>query len=280
MSVSPVTTANVQVPSDNEAPIAFDFVSHALQVVFVDRDAVKSMPKQDWDQPGVYVLVGSPSAGGKAPVYVGKANSLRSRLSQHRLNPPIDWNRAVAVARDTTDGFHSAQVGYLEGRLANQLRTAARIDVQEGQKNIDKTLPDHQLIALDDFIPTILAALRIAGLNLTKSEAAKQSDTEEEASQGKKHYPVKFQELVHKGEIKSGDKLVFDQRGKKAEALVNGSGEIVVEGTPFDTPSGAGTHVLGGKSVNGWEAWTVGIDGPTLAEVRDGFLATHSGSAE
>ncbi len=280
MSASPVTTANVQVPSDLDAPIAFDFVSHALQVVFVDRAAVKSMPKQDWDRPGVYVLVGSPSEFGVTPVYVGKANSLRVRLSQHRSNPPIAWNRAVAVARDTTDGFHSAQVGYLEGRLANQLRTAARIEVQEGQKNIDKTLPDHQLIALDDFIPTILAALRIAGLNLDKSEAAKKSDTEEGTATGKKYYPVKFQQLVAKGEIKSGEKLVFDQRGKKAEALVNGSGEIVVDGTPFDTPSGAGSHVLGGKAVNGWEAWTVGTDGPTLAKVRDRFLDSHSESEQ
>lgn len=111
-----------------------DFVHRRIRnerlakVVFIDRCAVKSTPKQDWDRPGVYVLIGSPSAGGVTPVFVSKANSLRSRLSQHRVTPPIDWNRAVAVARDTTDGFHSAQVGYFEGRLANQLRTEAQIE--------------------------------------------------------------------------------------------------------------------------------------------------------
>jgi len=270
VTVSPVTTANVQVPSDLGAPITFDFVSHALQVALIDREQIKSLPKLDWEQPGVYVLLG-PHRDGKVSVYVGKATSLRGRLLQHSTNPPIDWWRAVAVARDTTDGFHSAQIGYLEGRLASQLRTAEKVEVAEGMKSIDKTLPDHQLIALDDFIPTILAALRIAGLSLAKTEEAKKSDTENVAP-GKKSYSVTIAQLVAKGEIKSGDKLIFDQRGKKAEALVNANGEVVVDGTPFQTPSGAGVHVLGGKAVNGWEAWTLGSGGPTLAEIREKFL--------
>lgn len=269
VSESPVTPASVQVPADASAPVTLDFISHALRVAFVDRQDIRSLPKLDWDSPGVYVLMGKIAHQGPTPIYVGKANALRARLLQHRSSPPIDWWRAVAIARDTTDGFNSAQIGYLEGRLANQLRSAARLEVAEGQKNIDKTLPDHQLISLDAFIPTILAALRISGLNVSRSEEAEASDKEEVPKTGKRYFAVTLAQMTSAGSIKPGDKVVFDQRGGKAEALVNASGEIVLDGVAFQTPSGAGSEVLGGKAVNGWDAWQLGEGGPTLSEVRE-----------
>lgn len=272
MSESPVTPASVQVPAETSASITLDFISHALRVTLVDRENVTSLPKLDWDQPGVYVLIGRIASEKTTPVYVGKATVLRGRLLQHRSNPPIDWWRAVAVARDTTDGFHSAQIGYLEGRLASQLRAAAKLEVTEGQKNIDKTLPDHQLIPLDAFVPTIMAALRIAGLNVSKTDEAKSSDTEDGSHEPKQSYDVTLAQLTSAGSVKPGDKLIFDQRGKTAEAVLNASGEIVVDGVAYQTPSGAGSHVLGGKSVNGWQAWKLGKGGPTLWDVRQKYV--------
>lgn len=251
-------------------------MSHALRVAFVDRDELVALPKMDWEQPGIYVLLGAIDPDSSTSVYVGRATNLRGRLMQHRVKPPISWWRVVAVARDTTDGFHSAQIGYLEGRLASQLRMAARIEVTEGQQNIDKTLPDHQLISLDAFIPTILAALRIAGLNVSPPQEVKDSDTEIESVGGKKFYAVTVADLVAKGMIKSGDKLSFDQRGKKAEAITNADGKIVVDGATFQTPSGAAKHVLGGKAVNGREAWCLGEGGqnpwlPGHSKLRQGY---------
>jgi hypothetical protein len=256
--------------------VTLDFISHALRVAFADREDITSLPKLDWDKPGVYVLLGTISTDGTTPVYVGKANALRGRLLQHRSNPPIDWWRAIAVVRDTADGFHSAQIGYLEGRLADQLRAAARLEVNEGQKNIDRTLPDHQLIPLDAFIPTILAALRIAGLNVARTKEAEVSDTEEASPSGPRHYAVTMADLTAAGSIKPGDKLVFDQRGAQAEAVVNANGEILLGGVAFKTPSGAGSELLDGKAVNGWDAWQLGQNGPTLSEVREKFLKERS----
>lgn len=274
MSESPVTPASVQVPADDSAPITLDFTSHALRVALTARAAVTSLSKLAWDTPGVYVLIGEIPIDGTTPVYVGKATSLRSRLLQHRNKPPIGWWRAVAIARDTTDGFHSAQIGYLEGRLASQLRAAPQLDVTEGQKNIDKTLPDHQLIPLDAFIPTIIAALRLAGLNPSTEEASEAdgSGNSETGRHSKHHYGVSLAQLTASGSLKPGAKITFDQRGEKAEAVINASGEIVMEGVAYETPSGAGSKVLGGQAVNGWDAWQLGEEGPTLAEVRERFL--------
>jgi hypothetical protein len=276
LSESSVTPASAQVPADESAPVTLDFTSHALRVALSNREDISSLSKLDWDAPGVYVLIGKITWGGQTPVYVGKATSLRSRLLQHRSKPPIDWWRAVAIARDTTDGFHSAQIGYLEGRLASQLRSAARLEVAEGQKNIDRTLPDHQLIPLDAFVPTILAALRVAGLDISKTAEAKASDTESDTSAGKAHYGVSLSELVSAGSIKPGEKIFFEKGGVAGEAVVNAGGEVILDGVAFKTLSGAGSNLLDGKAVNGWDAWRLGQGGPSLAEVRDAFLKERS----
>jgi len=54
-------------------------------------------------------------------------------LLHHWRNPTLEWWRAMVVVRDTTHGFNSAQIGYLEGRLAQELRARPGVDVREGQ---------------------------------------------------------------------------------------------------------------------------------------------------
>lgn len=140
MSPAPVTPADVQVPSDPGAPVIVNFGVHALGMAFVARDCVLALPQQSWSTPGVYVLM-APLGSGRTQVYVGKAKELRGRLNTHRNNPPIDWWRAVAVARDTTDGFNTAETGYLEGRLASELSDLPYIDRKADRNDIDTSLP-------------------------------------------------------------------------------------------------------------------------------------------
>lgn len=269
MSEPAVTPASVQVPSDAEAPIIVNFVAHALRVGVAGRGHIGSPPSKDWDVPGIYILLG-PLQGSPTQVYVGKATSLRRRLFQHRSNPPkLDWWRAVAVARDTRDGFNSAEIGYLEGRLTRQLAALPAVSPAVGQRDIDETLPSHLLSDLDAFVPTILAALRIVGLDTGK--APEKVDVAERNARGKAHYPVKVSDLVAAGLLRAGEKVIFDSRGKRAEAVINAGGEIVLDGVAFWSPSGAGSEVIGGKSINGWDAWRVGEDGPLLSELRQRF---------
>lgn len=74
-----------------------------------------------WASPGVYVLLGALGTESTTELYVGKAVKVRDRLNHHRTKPKLPWWRAVAVTRDTTAGFNSAEIGYLEGRLYSEL---------------------------------------------------------------------------------------------------------------------------------------------------------------
>lgn len=265
MSEARVTPAGVQIPADPEAPIVLEFDSHALRVALLTKDHLRALPMEDWNRPGVYALLGPLGLDTRTEVYVGKATTLRSRLITHRNSPKLKWWRGVAVIRDTTNGFNSAETGYLEGRLARQLGTLPGVRLVASREDIDETLPDHLLISLDAFIPTILAALRLAGLDISRPE--EQEKPQSTRSRTKVRGTVA--DLVAAGLVRPGQKLVFQERGKHGEATVNGVGEILMGGVTYATPSAAGREVLSGKSVNGWTAWRVGESGLSLSVLRE-----------
>lgn len=115
MSGAPVTPASVQVPGEHDAPVVVDFGVHALRVAYVSRRSVGKLPAS-WSRPGVYALLGPLGAAPAAQVYVGKAVKLRDRLIRHHSKEPMPWWRAIAVARDTTDGFNSAEIAHFQAR--------------------------------------------------------------------------------------------------------------------------------------------------------------------
>ncbi len=85
-------------------------------MAIVERDGVQALTA-DWDRPAVYLLLDRHEPDGTWGCYAGKAaTGVRSRLLQH-VAKKDHWHRALLVQRDTTFGFNSAQVGWLEGRL-------------------------------------------------------------------------------------------------------------------------------------------------------------------
>lgn len=142
VSTSAITAVNVQVPMSATAPIVADFAEHAIRVAYVTRRDVARLSEQEWATPGIYLLL---CDDGTHNVYVGKSTNLRSRVHQHKQkNAQVPaWARAVLVKRDTSHGFTSADVGYLEGRVSAQLDVIPGISVVKGKVDGDATLPRH-----------------------------------------------------------------------------------------------------------------------------------------
>jgi len=74
-------------------------------------------------------------ADGLFDIYVGKASTggLRSRMLNHKNVKP-GWIRSFLITRDTTLGYNSADVGWLEGRLWSLVKAAARARVVNGNQ--------------------------------------------------------------------------------------------------------------------------------------------------
>jgi hypothetical protein len=213
-----------------------------------------------------YLLLGALSDEQEHCVYVGKAKDLRKRLRTHRSRPPIPWWRAIAIVRDTSDGFNTAETGYLEGRVASELASLPRIELRAERLDSDTSLPRHLLLQLDSFVPTILAALRLAGLDLGPAEGQPKS---RRTGGPKRSIPGTVGDLLAAGLLSAGTKLTFRRAGRQAEAVVTAEGELLVNGKSYTSPSRAAADALGLKATNGWVSWALDDGrGPKLAELR------------
>lgn len=271
MSVTPV---NLQIPGDTAAPVIADFVEHALRVAFVDRVNLRSLPADEWAAPGIYVLFTSDGSG---RVYIGQARRIRSRLLQHNVNEKLPWTRAMAVRRDTTNGFNTAEIGYLEGRVSAEVAAISGLTVVEGQTSGDETLPSHMMISLDSFVKSILAALRISGIDITRAETEDEREEDElvtTSPAGKRAtYKVKLADLVSSGLLRAGESLYLRQGGVEASGTVTSDGEVIVKGVAHTSPSAASSNALGVQSSNGWILWHVGAhSGMPLDRLRQQWL--------
>lgn len=268
---STVLTAGTQIPADPAAPIRFDFELHALRMAFVAKSNVNRLT-EEWQGTGVYVLVGAISTDARTDLYVGQAIDVRKRLIQHRRQPKIAWWRAVAVIRDTTNGFDSAQIGYIEGRLAQELRARPGVHVREGVSTMDVTIPTFARSPLDEFVGTILEALRIAGVDLQSD--VDEGPESEQVGRGRSYtnIPGTVKDLLAAGLLQAGSRLTAERevRGQQRnlEAEVSASGELIFEGVAYRNPTKPALVGFDLKSTNGWTAWRT-AEGNTLAELRE-----------
>jgi hypothetical protein len=263
-----VIPVNVQVPAASTAPLVADFVSHALRVAYVVRRDVGRLAGDEWAVPGIYVLL---TDDGSRHLYVGQAVNLRKRLLQHRARPRLAWARAVAIKRDTSHGFNSAEIGYLEGRVAAEVAAIPGVTVIEGKRDQDTTLPPHMLLSLDELLSSVLAALRLSGVDTHKE--ADEPEGKALPSASRKSRAAKngtVADLLAAGLLRAGTRVHLSQGGRTASGTVTTSGEVIVEGVAYASPSKAAQQALGGQSSNGWITWHVGdLRGPTLAALRE-----------
>lgn len=242
-----------------------DFMVHALKVAVLPREGVNALPAES-EAPGVYALLGAIAPNAPTEVYVGKAVGVRSRLLNHHRKPKFDWWRGVAIARDTTNGFNSAEIGYLEGRLAKQVASLPGATLRVDRIDLDTTLPDHLLIQLDAFVSTILAALRLAGLDIRP-----ELDEELPPPGGPRTYtpvPGTIADLLSVGLIEAGATLTAKRGTRSATATVTASGDLLVAGVSYASPSTAAAKGLGVPSANGWTTWRLAQGDTSLADLR------------
>ncbi len=274
--VNAIVAVNVQVPSSGAAAIIADFAEHAIRVAYVARRDVGRLPEAEWGVPGIYVLI---SDDGSHDVYVGKSTDLRSRVMQHKVansNVP-GWSRAVLVKRDTSNGFTSADVGYLEGRLSAELGAISGITVVKGKTDGDATLPPHMQTSLDSLLSSILAAVRLAGVDTHREDEHAQTTSAVSRTQ----IPGTVADLLAEGLLQAGVELHCTRAGKHGVGTVAPDGQIIVNGVGYTAPSLAAGISLGATTsagYGGWELWHVGsLDGPKLADLRSQLPNSENG---
>ena len=270
----------------------------ALRMAVVDRTSMSALGEQ-WDKPGIYLLLDPVQLDGTYEVYVGKAPSgLRARLRQHRLQKE-HWSRALLVIRDTTYGWDSAEIGWLEGRLYDLLDGASHATLSNGNRPRDETVRSYDRAALEAATEPIAAVLRLLGCSpdalgdpdhgdlapddeyVEPEPAAASSVTRsrQRAGDTRRVYGVSVRQLIEAGDLTAGERLRSTQRSAPATASLVEDGDVMVDGERFGSLSAAGRHVLGGTEVNGWTFWAVERDGSSvpLTTVRARYRRRQQG---
>lgn len=245
----------------------------ALCMGIVDRGTAHLLGNV-WDLPGVYILLDPIEPDGSWGTYVGKAPAgLRPRLLIH-VKKKGHWSRAVLICRDTTHGFNSAQIGWLEGRLYDFLKAAAATTVYNVNRPSDETLPPYERTMLENSVIPISRTLRLLGYDAS----APGDEPSDEAYLSKNFYGVTLKQLIDQGVVKADSQLTSLNSAWPASAVVGEGGSITVDGVEYPTPSAAACAVRGGAT-NGWEFW--GIDSPQgpkpLSVLRSELMESGSG---
>jgi hypothetical protein len=111
---------------------------------------------------GVYFLTGHDPETGKSAVYIGEAESIRDRVKIH-LNKDF-WNQIVFFT-SKDENLTKAHIRYLEGRLIEQTKEAARAEVKNGQSS-GARLPESDREDMEIFLDKIHQLLPVLGIEV------------------------------------------------------------------------------------------------------------------
>lgn len=141
------------------------FIDATIEVMLLPKESVPGKARwiehDVWGVAGVYVLLGMAHGDALIRARPGSGHDVLARLRQHPAESP--WFTRAVLARDTRQGWTSAEAGYLEGRLHKLCRGSSAIE-HDFRCDDDLTLPAHERELLDRrYLPAIVAALNLAG---------------------------------------------------------------------------------------------------------------------
>jgi hypothetical protein len=263
----------ILVPGTGAEPVVIYDQHAALQAAVVGRSSASRLG-DEWDVPGVYILLGQPDEAGRFHAYVGKSPAgMRTRVTQHSRTKE-NWSRALLVRRDTTIGLNSAQIGWLEGRLFDLLDSAELAQLSNRTRPGDETLQPYELQMLEATVLPVSRILRLLGF-----EPQPADDTPATNGRTNTYFGIGLAELVKAGALTPG-RLTSTNGAWPASAELTTSGTIRYDGQEYASPSTAASAVKGGGSANGWEFWaSVTASGNVpLGVARSRHLASLSAS--
>lgn len=261
------------IPENVGAPIEVFDQHAALKMAVVDRSGAHLLG-EEWEAPGMYLLSDRHDSDGAWGVYVGKAPSgIKARLGNHLKNKD-HWYRAVLIRRDTTFGFNSAQIGWLESRLYDMLNAAEEARLHNGNRPSDETLPPYDRQMLEMVVLPVQRILRLLGHDPATVDDATVGPSPKRTS---RFFGISLTELVGAGLLAEGTALVSNNGAWPASGIVGPDGTVIYDGASYPSPSAAACAVKNGPA-NGWEFWAIddGAKRVTLGTLRARYLESRS----
>lgn len=267
------------VPDSASQPVEVKVPHSGLKMVLVNRESVRLLT-DDWRVLGIYFLLGpAPGDPDRFRAYVGEVGrrDLLTRLVEHAAQKDW-WSRALLVTSSSSDGFNSAEIGWLEGRFYDVLNNAVAAELMNKGRPGDDSIALRDRGVLERYVEPTVAALRACG-------APPDTADQKPMPKGKKRafYRESVKDLIDADLIKAGTRLTPLRKHLTTTALVLPDGSLEIGGVPYPAVSTAAVAVSGSKSEAGWEFWGAPSgDGSfvPLFKLRDLLRADHGQKSE
>jgi hypothetical protein len=245
-------------------------------LAFERADWVRLRTRQDFSRPGVYVLFGQGDDNTDL-AYVGEADELRKRITQHYGSLGF-WRRAVAFMSRDQD-LNKAHVRYLESHLIERAAAAKRSRLANGNAPPVPQLSESDEADAEAFLDEMLLILPLVGIDVfTPIEAPPATEpelrltlrgTDARGYESTEGFIVRAGSWAAVSEVPSVHEYI-----RRLRAKLLSSGVLVPHGErlrftqdyAFNSPSTASGVVMG-RSSNGRADWK-DASGRSLAQVQ------------
>jgi len=131
--------------------------------------------RSEFQQTGVYLLLGPRASGDGEQLYIGEGDPVRPRLESHYANKDF-WTRGVFFVAGPGQ-LNKAHVQYLESQLVSRAKAAKRMPLENGNTPQEPTLSEADRADMDVFLGNILGMLPVLGIHAFEQSAAPTSKT-------------------------------------------------------------------------------------------------------
>lgn len=229
--------------------------------------------------PGVYLLFGKDETG-KDLVYIGEAETVFKRLSQH-LTQKDFWTEAIAfISKD--ENLNKAHIKYLENKLFEMAKTVNRYHIDNNSTPTQSSIAESDRAEMEEFIDNIKILINTLGHKVFEEKR--------EIKSAKQQAQVTFYIKAARGAdalgepttdgfvVLKGSKAANSTVPSMTENFVRLRNELISNGSiiqkngtlefsddyVFSSPSTAAVMVLG-RNANGLTEWKL-KDGTTLKD--------------
>src|SRR5262245_21031159 len=126
--------------------------------------------RPEFQQTGVYLLLGPRPQGDGEMLYVGEGDPVRPVLETHHANKDF-WTRAVFFVAGPGQ-LNKAHVQYLEAQLVSRARAAKRMPLENANIPSEPTLSEADRADMDVFLSNILGMLPVLGIHAFEQSPA------------------------------------------------------------------------------------------------------------
>ena len=251
-------------------------------VVFPRALYVQVRNRDEFQQTGVYLLLGPREDGEGEMLYLGEGDPVRPRLDAHYAGKDF-WTKAVFFVAGPGQ-LNKAHVQYLEAQLVGRAKAAKRMYLDNGNVPAEPTLSEADRADMNVFLSNILGILPVLGIHAFEQSPVTVSTVQTPllTCQGKgvtaNGYDTPQGFVVRSGSFAAcveapSLKDYFPNISKlRTDLLI--SGVLIAEGDKlrftqdytFNSPSQASSVVLGNSS-NGRKDWK-DSSGRMLSEVQ------------